>query len=503
VYLPFKESEKKMRKWMAFILVFSLSACNMLAAPASGAVPPTGTSQPTVAASASPTAPPSLANPAGTLLVVPGSTQKICQLTGDDDWETGLPTAARTFTNFGLQAADLGYPVEDQGKLILLFGDSWPSPHPQNASSAQSEIPPDDSVGITVRKAPPDSSSCLDLEINHTAARVFIPATITGPVKVHQGYFNVPSGGVSVGGLLYAFFWTDHCVDPNPLNPSLLFPLARPPVSLSVDCPETDSRNSVGDNVMAQSSDDGLTFSQVVSMPSGFVYVTAVNTAQQPGLPLDQKLGVFIFGVPRYRASIPYLAYAALGSLTDPSSWHFFTGLDDTGQPIWVSSQVWSGTSGPVESWSPPGSPELFHVASDAGRCVGEFSITWNAALGKWLMLYNCDRGIVARIAAAPWGPWSPPTAVLSLGPDVECSLVMASTGCSNRLDYWPTLRKNGKYEAGSFYAPFVLNRYTTAEGSDNGNLRATIYWLVSPWNPYEVTVMQTTLEVDSSQASP
>jgi hypothetical protein len=78
-----------------------------------------------------------------------GSSEKICQLTGDTDWETGRPTEARTFTNFGLDAADLGYAVEHDGKLILLFGDSWP---PRHRGGAIGEIPPDDAVGITVRR---------------------------------------------------------------------------------------------------------------------------------------------------------------------------------------------------------------------------------------------------------------------------------------------------------------------------------------------------------------
>src|ERR1700680_1370741 len=63
-----------------------------------------------------------------------GNTEKICQLTGDMDWETGRPTAARTFANYGLDAADLGYPVEHAGKLILFFGDSWPPRHPSGAA---------------------------------------------------------------------------------------------------------------------------------------------------------------------------------------------------------------------------------------------------------------------------------------------------------------------------------------------------------------------------------
>src|SRR5579872_4368500 len=96
--------------------------------------------------------------PAPTLI---GTSQKICQLTGDVDWESGQPTAARTLTNFGLDAVDLGYPVEHNGKLMFLFGDSRPATHSGGRGPA-SEIPPDDSVGFTTRKAPPDNDGkCL------------------------------------------------------------------------------------------------------------------------------------------------------------------------------------------------------------------------------------------------------------------------------------------------------------------------------------------------------
>ncbi len=495
-----------MRKLILAILVVLLAACNLPAGNSPATLAPTETTRPATPLPVNPTASSNPAlpteNPSSTisLVYIPGSTQKVCQLLGDVDWETGQPTAARTFSNGGLLAADLGYPVEHLGKLILLFGDSWPPPHPKNESPAQSEVPPDDSVGITVRTAPPDSSSCLGLQINHDASGKFTPATITGPIKVNQGFFNVPSGGVSAGGYLYAFFWTDHCVDSNPIIPSALTPLARPQVSSSNGCPETDARNSLGKSVLARSSDDGRTFSQVVSVPPGFVYNIAVNTMLQADVPISQRLGIFIFGVPRYRASIPYLAYAAPGSFNDPASWRFFTGLDANGQPKWVASSAWTQNSALTDSWSPPGKPEVFSVASDVGRCVGEFSVVWNSALEKWLMLYGCRGDILARVAPAPWGPWSAPTTILSVGPDVECHLVMLPAGCGNRQDFWPLLHKNGKFEAGSFYAPFILNRYTTVDSSMDGNRRSTIYWLVSPWNPYEVTVMRTTLEVDPSQ---
>src|SRR5450432_2763950 len=67
-----------------------------------------------------------------------GNSEKICQLTGDTDWETGQPTAARTQRNFGLRGADLGFPVEHAGKLMFLFGDTFP---PQHANGVAGEIP--------------------------------------------------------------------------------------------------------------------------------------------------------------------------------------------------------------------------------------------------------------------------------------------------------------------------------------------------------------------------
>ena len=75
--------------------------------------------------------------PAPTII---GTSQKVCQLTGDTDWETGQPTAARTLTNFGLDAVDLGYPVEHDGKLFFLFGDTRPAT-PCGGRGPAAEIP--------------------------------------------------------------------------------------------------------------------------------------------------------------------------------------------------------------------------------------------------------------------------------------------------------------------------------------------------------------------------
>ena len=63
-----------------------------------------------------------------------GASQKVCQLNGDTDWQSNTPTAAQTLTKFGMQAADLGAPVDTGGStLYLLFGDTWPIDHPPNS----------------------------------------------------------------------------------------------------------------------------------------------------------------------------------------------------------------------------------------------------------------------------------------------------------------------------------------------------------------------------------
>jgi hypothetical protein len=234
-------------------------------------------------------------------------------------------------------------------------------------------------------------------------------------------------------------------------------------------------------------------------MPNGFVYVTAVNPSLEADLPADQRSGILVFGVPRYRASAPYLAQAPFESFADPSTWRYFTGRSDSGQPQWVSQAAWTAGSAPdrpgAPVWRPPGAAEVLAPATDAERCIGEFSVTWNAPLRQWLMLYACRGvGVFARVAAAPWGPWSAPTLILDAKDSaLGCRLIMTAQGCGNRRNFKP-----GKPGGGQIYAPFALSRYSTAvEGTGPGR-SSTIYWLMSTSNSYELTVMRSTLHVEA-----
>jgi len=172
----------------------------------------------------------------------------------------------------------------------------------------------------------------------------------------------------------------------------------------------------------------------------------------------------------------------------------------DDGNISWFTRGQWELGHDTRLQWTAPGGAEIFEGLPVSERCVGEHSVTWNAPLQVWLLLYNCGpRTIEARFAPEPWGPWSPPTLVLGAGdPGVKCVLVMDDTNCASsvppRTNYWP-LSLN--IVPGIFYAPFVLNRFTEDKTAGAGQpKRTTIYWLLSTFNPYIVVVMQTTLEL-------
>jgi hypothetical protein len=178
-----------------------------------------------------------------------GSSMKVCQLVGDTDWATGNPTAARTLSNFGLDAIDLGFPVDSgpPGPLYFLFGDALPPGHPPNSILS---VPPDDAVGSTTRTNPPDSTACLDLQLLTSAPKTFAHPTVQPTIQ--QGTFNVPSGGVFLNNSFYAFFWTDHCAFPSGLSPEPRTPLRRPPPSGA--CLENPESSSVGRSVLAEAT---------------------------------------------------------------------------------------------------------------------------------------------------------------------------------------------------------------------------------------------------------
>ena len=380
----------------------------------------------------------------GQIVTPSGRSQKICQLTGEFDFQNRHETKNLTQSRFSVTGTDLGYPFEHDGRLYFLFGDTHGHSEPP--------VGPD-SIAFTRDYHP---YSCPQLEFV-ADGRTFRPIQAPG---VSLEFFEVPTTGFSANGAMYAFVWTDH---------KDLFRKNSQGNEVFSD--------PIGHAALLRSDNNGRDFRLIWDhLGDKLVYLAAfvVNNADVPGLPERSGQGLLIWGSGKfYRASNPYLAYVPLDRIETKAAVRFFAGINaSTGQPRWASE---------------PEARPLFNQP-----CVGELSVTWNRNLRQWLMLYNCDNpsGIVARLSETPWGPWSESAVLFDAATDAgDCYFVRGPGDCGPPSD--PESPANGG--RGGVYAPYVISRYT-----QGGQHSSTIFYVMSTWNPYQVVLMQSTLAIRS-----
>jgi hypothetical protein len=377
-----------------------------------------------------------------------GQSQKICQLTGDQDRELGQGTVNQTDARYGLYGTDEGSSFSYNGNIYFYFGDTVgtqaaESYIPNPASSAH---PPaavyDDSTAYTSDTTP---EACLHLQFVTGSDGHYCSPHVPG---ITLGSFETPFGGFSANGKMYVFFGTDG-------------PPAHAYASRSV---------------LASSSDGGKHFANVHTISSNkfvSVFPTVVNNGDFPGLPQHTGQGVLLWGsTVLYRAGDAYLAYVPMNAIDSPEgAIRYYAGLDGSGDPRW-STQESDATA-------------LFEQP-----CIGELSSTYNPFLHEWLMLYNCGnpRGINYRVAQMPWGAWSPSGVLFDPRADGGyCFFMHAAdqTPCDQVSDPQRETTYGGEY------GPYVIPQYTTGISGQS----TTIYFVMSTWNPYEVMLMRCTLK--------
>jgi len=364
---------------------------------------------------------------------VPGSTEKVCQLTGEVDRELGAPTLNRTESRYGLWGTDLGSSFEHDGRLWVLFGDSIPTgpgtPNPScgNAIALSEDVDPAD---------------CVSLDFLAFPDGTFRSPAVPG---VELACFDVPLDGVSAGRSVYVWFSTAH--------------MTR--------------------SVLARSDDGAASFELVHDFSERhFVNVSAdvVGPGELPGLPEGEGDRVLLFGSGTYRKSDVRLATVPLARLEDRAAIRFFAGLDEaTCTPVWSRDEADA-----VALFDTDGAP------GEEG-CVGELSVHRSEVLDQWIVLHNCaqPRGIGLRTAARPWGPWSAGRVAFHPWDDDGYCHFMHTARTFRDCD---EVHDPGREEEwGGEYGPYVLERYTT--GDREGG---TLYYVMSTWNPYNTVVMRT-----------
>jgi hypothetical protein len=411
--------------------------------------------------------------PTDVVVRVAGTTQKICQLTGEVDRALGAPTVNRTQSRAGMIGTDLGFSFEHNGKLAFLFGDT--AADTDRIDRHYNE----DAMAFTTDT---DASQCLKLQFNLNSDGGFRPVHIPG---IANGTFEVPAGGVSVNGKMYVYFTTDH-----------------------------SDQKIMGRSVVGVSVNDGRDFTGLYDFSTDkFIYVdpVKVSTNDYPELP-DQSsdTSVLFFG-DGYDRGDAYLASAPSSGIESKDKLRYFAGLDPTSQtPHWSSQET--------------DAQPLFDA------CINEYSVTWNPYLSKWLILYNCWRSssVNLRTADKPWGPWSAPQTVFDGADDhaychymhrawrkVGCAQLPAAQTpavssaneedlvsgvlCADPASVCDCVSDPGQQgEESAVYGPFMIPRLFTANATGS-----TIYFTLSLHNPYNVVLMKARLGFVAPTAVP
>jgi len=374
---------------------------------------------------------------AALLLLIPSSVkvadvQKISQVTGEIDRQRNVPTDNQTETRFGLRGVDLGASFEHKGRLVFLFGDTWPT-----GPNTEDRPVDGDSIAFSDDKNPDDG---LRMDFVTAPDGKYRAVHIPG---VSLAGFEVPNGGFSANGHMYAVYTTDHSRSP--------------------------AGEVMGRSVLAR-SDDGAKWDLVYSLSSDkFINVApvVVDAAKTPGLPFTRGQAVLMWASGKeYRRSSPCLACVPVERLEDRSAIRYWTGPDK-----------WSADEAAAQ-------PVVNHPE------VGEMSVAFCPPLKKWLMMYNAShpRGINLRTADRPTGPWSEPTLLFEPHSQGYGKFMHISWQTQKTDNVYDPGREN---EYGGEYGPYIIPRFTkaTADG-------ARIYFLMSTWNPYAVVLMRADLSL-------
>lgn len=381
-------------------------------------------------------------------------TRKIRQLTGEYDFEGWCPgqpkklTQNRTETKDlrGILGTDLGSSFQHGMRTCFLFGDTW-----------WGEVGAKDSIAFT-SDTDPDVSLLLSFNPS--------PPVIRPPIP--QDDFDVPLDGISVNGVMFVFFSTDH---------------------YKAD----GSRDMMGRSILAKSTDDGNVFDMLYTFSRDKFINISVQRVQ---LDRDKANTIFIepdvqdvlcvWGSGRYRSSDVYLALLPMSQLTTGNGLRYYGGQID-GHDYWPDD----------ETQAKP----LF-----CAGCVGELSVRWNKFMNRFLIMFNSDnpRGIVLHASKTPWGPWSSDPLLVfdpnhhapGLDPNDPCKgdgygKFMHVSWKVRRCDFLHHDHANrGEDEWGGEYGPYQIGHM--AKGVEGQYTQ--IYFLMSTWNPYQVVLMTTRL---------
>jgi hypothetical protein len=412
---------------------------------------------------------------------VAGSSQKVCQLTGERDYEFNTLTSSQTQTRYGLVSADEGYSFEHNGKLFFLFGDTQPT-SAFNGKPNLDKDPPrdhgldDDAIGYVSNIAGISSlDQCVKLDFTTDSIGAYknpVVLNAQGQPAITLRVDEFPGSGISDGGRMFVIFLTDNYVYPTP----------------------GPSKGNLGHStrsVVGVSDDDGNTWHYLYdfSRPTapGASDAKFLNTYIAHG----QDGYLYVLGTEagtHFRHSPVFLARKPVGSMNNLNPIQYLQSVNLDGTPFWASTE---SAASPLFNDSP-------------ADCAGQVGVEWNQFVNSWVMLYDCltnntptnPHGIWMRTAAQPWGPWSAPQTVFNLD-NGFCKFIHRAvdsknpTACDNLSTPWPNGEDRSE-EQGATYFSYPISRFNTGDASKGISM---FYWTMATFNPYTQVIMKTTIQ--------
>ncbi len=446
-------------------------------------------------------------NSAPVLTYIPGSSAKLYQINGDCDWvvwdatianktPTCKPTTSKTATNADVLGDDVATSFENNGELIMMFGDTIGTTAAQYPMYIAFENTFDWNAHDPIARSTTlhaEDGLLLNFFLSGNHGLEVAPPPQPNGVAIDMGAYNVPDGGIYLNGQTYVRVKTGQVMGASGTDGS------------------HDYAVLTKFNETTQTFTSGRTMS---ALPGGH-FVTAAMYASPTGILAVPEQDVVIFGLGAYRASNVYLSVISASEFesgvdsSSNSATRYFTGMSN-GQPTWS----------PAESASVP----VVTDVDPANPTIGNLSAFYSQQLGLWLMTFDGGRGSSATVgtyfayAPEPWGPWSTPQRIFNDCRDKALGNFIfyyyateAGNFCPSAMPAGVTSAPNSAGPAGPTinpaandpsttrgggYAPQMVQRFTEISGST-----LKIFYTLSTWNPYAVVLMESDFTIATGPA--
>lgn len=342
---------------------------------------------------------------------------------------TGKNATTNTLDTYSVGGTDLGFPIYNSknNKMYYVFGDTFLNPENQtglwrsNVMAYGSDM--DYSDGITYEGFKSNGATATSIiEGMHTDGDSYIEVT------------KIPTGGIEIDGTMYLFY-------------------------MSIRHWITGGGWEVNYNGVVKSTDNGETWTKVFDLTwvesdtnkyaektqelinkdvdgetteAGLLLTGRVAPGFGQIFPVDGKDGyIYIFGIPAGRSGGMKMGRVEKENFENFDEYEYFTGRNSKKQAVYVK-----GSEGlkAIE--------KNFDTSIVISPSVSEFSVFYNAYLGRWIIMYFASQKIVFHMSKTIDGVYSDAQVALDAQ---EYLLPDGNTGIYGGLSCEQMVGENGK----------------------------------------------------------